>query len=270
MKLWKSLFAITLVVCMLLTFAACAGEEKKEAPATTEAPTTEEPTTEAPTTEAPTAEEPTTEAPTTEPTTEPVAAIDPAHPLLGEWVMPMDMTQTLVSQLGESMDMTAYADRLHFVFDLVMIFEEDGTCTMKFDEEKLNETFADFVEVIVDITADQTYAQYEAQGMDKATVDAQFQSQVGMDMRSYLAQSLASSLDVESLLGKNLDMKAKFKVEGEKLYLDEKGSFDDNDYAIFSIDGDTMLLDASDTTRGSALAEMARYGVPMPWTFTRK
>ena len=85
----KKALALILTLAMVLSMAACGGQEQTTAAPTqpqttaapTEAPTTKAPdTTEAPTTEAPTTEAPTTEAPTTEAPTEPETTEAPEPP----------------------------------------------------------------------------------------------------------------------------------------------------------------------------------------------
>ncbi|HKM34289.1 MAG TPA: hypothetical protein VJY54_06065 [Lachnospiraceae bacterium] len=166
---------------------------------------------------------------------------NPAKKLYGSWGLNCDFSEMLSKELGED-----YADfSCAFPMTILFNFNEDGTFLMSVNKDSFSESldkwFAEFITYNVDIL----YAEFEKQGIDKATADEQIQAQFGCSIEEYMTQLIEESVDVDSMADE-MTKDGNFVVKGNQLYIAETGeemdSVTGNPYKITT---DTLTIEMS-------------------------
>lgn len=94
-----------------------------------------------------------------------------------------------------------------------MEFKNDGTMNM---EMELEDPEA-FLEAMVKVTVEITYASMEAEGYDRESVDKEFMAAYGMGVEEYTREIL-SAMDMNELIGSSNAMNYVYYAEGDYIY----------------------------------------------------
>lgn len=120
----------------------------------------------------------------------------------GKWVMELPMNHE-VTGIPDFPDGAS--------INVIVTFENDGEYTMEYSVSE------NFMDLLMQYTLDTTYAQFAADGMDAAAVDAMFEGTYGMPIEDYIEQTFAN-MDMEELLGNMLT-----SIEMDGVYYVEHG-----------------------------------------------
>lgn len=166
---------------------------------------------------------------------------NPAKKLYGSWGLDCDFSKMLSEEMGEE-----YADfSCAFPMTILFNFNEDGTFIMSVDKDSfsasLDKWFAEFITYNVDLM----YAEFEKQGVDKATADEQIQTQFGCSIDEYMTQLIKESVDVDAMADE-MAKDGTFVVKGKELFMAETGedinSVTGNPYKVTA---DTLTIEMS-------------------------
>ncbi|MBE6984150.1 MAG: hypothetical protein E7434_00790 [Ruminococcaceae bacterium] len=239
MKTTKILLCMLLSLCLILIMCACAGSEKSPAAQKDDTPSTTE------------------------------RELTLAEKLVGEWALELDVTDMIVDQLEESleMDLSDKTSELELIFDVRFDFEENGNCELYFDEASMEYSMGNFFDDLCPILADVTYEMLEAEGMSKDETDEMFEVQFGSGVEEYFRTSIEEGLSIADLFGELPSISSTYKLEGDQLTIAVDGVYG-NDAATISIDGDVMTVDGIlDAELQETLDSM---GLSLPWIMTRR
>jgi len=193
--------------------------------------------------------------------------------LKGTWVMEMNIAK-LMDAVGDTAfsamglgDMTGFLGAIpdDMVLCAYMVFDGAGNSTALISKDDFNEFYTDLLNAI--LTEETMYAIYEAQGMDKATVDAALAAQ-GTSISSIIAMTKIqmSSMDMADTL------------------IQSGGAVEKGDYIAMSgstkytIEGNTVVMDGSELvydgtnltiTELSGTGDMANLSALLPLTIKR-
>ena len=151
--------------------------------------------------------------------------------LQGKWGLDVPMT-------AEDLGISQLEEPLIFVF--TMEFGNDGTLTMY-------ETVADeeaFWDVIIDISIDTMYAEFAAQGMDKAAADQAVLDAYGMSIEEYLnstVKDISINEIMESIMG-SVTTQGVYYLENNTIYT-SYGWDGEMEADEFTLDGDKLYID---------------------------
>lgn len=161
--------------------------------------------------------------------------------LLGKWVCQIDAT-------GEEIDMPTYEGTVSILYYLN--FGNAGE--MEFSLEIADEDA--FMDVILQASIEETYAELEAEGISREEADAAILEAYGTDMETYL-RSVMEQIDMNELLASIfsiVDLSSVYYVEGDQLYsamswdLPMEGS-------AYTVSADTLTIDALSQEMGMDL-----------------
>ncbi len=193
---------------------------------------------------------------------------DPAKALVGTWVSDYDATDMLTEALAErGMDGLTTEEKL--VVTMYITFNEDKTCTFGVDEEATTASLTKFMESFADAMAELMYTQAEASGIDRETLDAQFEAQYSCTVSEYMASSFSSISPEDLMIEKEL-ANGVYQVKGDKLYVEDTAEdFNEEDYVVFTLEGSTLTF-TSFSGDALDLDEDVEAGFELPFTFTKK
>lgn len=182
--------------------------------------------------------------------------------IAGEWEGNWDMAEIFNSSMAAGGDatMAEYLSVEELNIPVCFEFEDDGTYKMYVDEDGLKDSFEDLKsKMLIQMRAyfdDTLGATLAAAGM---TLDDVLASQ-GLTLESMVDEAL----DVDALFDPDdLSESGTYKLENGKLY------FDEDEYMLCEIDGDTMTLDLpEDSEMDGDLGEIM--GMLLPMTLKRK
>lgn len=184
-----------------------------------------------------------------------------AKKLYGTWETSFDLSGIIEGEMGE--DFEGFHEE--FEITLLMDFNEDGTFKMYADEEKLTDTLDTYLESLASFGADMMYEQMEEADMSREQVDEYVEEQFGMSVEEYMLDELKSSIDADDLISE-VETEGVYEAKGKKLYMDEY-EISPNAYDIFSVEGDTLTIDAA--TEEIAEDQELIDGFSYPYVFTK-
>lgn len=250
MKSWKKLLALLLALAMVFALAACNskdddGDDDKK---TSEPSSQGEPK------------------PEPEPEPEP-EVID----ITGKWSVEFDYTPIINDQMAaEGSDVA-----LESKFPFYLIYEVDEKeCSMSLMINK--DDLSDFTTEYIDLIAESNYATGEAQGMSRAEVDALMEQSFGMDTMAYAEATAEQIIDSIIELFDSAKFDAYYKIEGEKIYMDEeKDNLEDVDDAAatmkFELENDKLTVTKVTGTIEVNIDELLDYdSTDVPWVFEKQ
>lgn len=178
-----------------------------------------------------------------------------AKKLYGSWGLECDFSDLLAEEMGEEYADFSCALPMTILFD----FNEDGSFHMSVDKDSfsgsLDKWFAEFISYNVDLL----YAEFEKQGVDRATADEQVQTQFGSSMEEYMTQLIEESVDVDSMADE-MTVDGKFEVKGNKLYIAETG--EDTNSVVgnpYKVTADTLTIEMAAEEEGEEIIPGMEY-----------
>lgn len=194
----------------------------------------------------------------------------PEKALVGTWNCELDLTDYTVEQMGdvEGLPIDEISEKMILTF--VLTIDGEKNYSFALDTEKTKASIDAFLGAFKDLMVEVVYAQGEAEGLDRDTMDATFKTTLGMTVAEYVAAAFAAA-DSEALLAEyDESMGGAIKVEGGKLYFLEAGETDGEDCCSYTIDGDTLVFD-SISGNPLDIAEAIEEGmISLPLTFTKR
>ena len=155
-------------------------------------------------------------------TTDPRFTTESTAALQGKWVSTMELT-------GEMMGEPGFDGAI--VMGFTMELRNDGTMSMSVELVDAS--------AMRDYLVDALYAEFEAQGLDKATADAAMKESTGMTVEEY-ADFALGMLDFSAMMG-DAAMEGVYYVEGDLLYSGDSWNSEMTGEA-FTLEGDTLTL----------------------------
>lgn len=170
------------------------------------------------------------------------ANIPDQEKLIGTWEGELDMTEAIMQQVGAGAEGLEIED---FSVTAVFTFKEDGTYTMAFDEDSVEDAFDGLVEDLSVFMEDMMKEQAEAAGM---TLE-QLMEAAGMTMDD-LVDMVVQSLEEEDLVDTLVEeskTEGKYEAKDGKLYTtdDPDEDIDEDVYDTYTLEGDVLTLTAT-------------------------
>ena len=160
-----------------------------------------------------------------------------AKAIIGKWSTPIDILKA--ADLGD--EFAALDSKLEL--DLQMEFKDDGNFEFSFDKDGLRVAYDGFIDDVFEYFETVMLSeQLEAKGL---TYEEAIEL-LGEDFLAKIRSELEKSVDIDQLTAGIGEDSGIYKVTGDKLFLVHGGdSFDDADYAVIEISGDTLTLVSS-------------------------
>ena len=144
--------------------------------------------------------------------------------LVGKWTATVDLMTILESsdemdldELGEELGDLILPDDIEL--EIVMEFTDDGEVEITVDgEDAIEEWLGQITDNRVDYLKDVL--------KENGSSAAEWEAENGMSLKEYVEQSLAESLDLDAD-DLNVSETGEYKLEGDKLYFDEDGDFEE-------------------------------------------
>lgn len=184
-----------------------------------------------------------------------------SDPLVGTWNGTMDLAELLNSALAADAEFGEYLQVSSFALAYNLVFEEDGTYSMTIDDAALDQE----MERVKGDLESGLYAYLDdliaEEGLTLTSDELLNMS--GVSMEELMDAALSEEM-IDQLLG-DLNMEGNFKAEDGKLFLSSglDSSVDENVYDLYTLDGDTLTIDAG---TASSENEMSQYVYPMVFT----
>ena len=240
----KKLFAFLLALAMVMSMAACqaAGEKDKGGETTA----------------------------TTVPTTAPAPTDEEL--LIGNWLYQANLGEILDLTMAASMGDPTMVAGLPVYMDISFSFANDGkgVMTVKVDQE----SFTAYMDAMVDIIVDFTYALYEAEGISKADLDAAILAETGMSLKDSTKADMDASM-AEAMDQMEMTTELVYKVDSEKkvIYIGEdQATLDSTTEGMnYKLEGTTLTVsDIFGDDIETAKASLEAFGMELPWTFEKQ
>lgn len=192
-------------------------------------------------------------------------------PLYGTWEYDMDLSEMMQEMISSSLGEELSGVDTEFIIPLNLTFREDKTWTLAMDMDSMTAAMERFMDSIVDVVVEMLYTEGEAQGLDRATLDAAFLQEYGMSVEEY-GRTILGELDFSEAFADYEDLTGVYQLENGKLFMENSAEeFDENDYAIYSVDGDQLSLDADENSEDNdVIEEMREFGIELPLVFERQ
>lgn len=271
MKKFSKLLALLLALAMVVCLTACNKDEDdgdKSSKETTAAPQQGEVT---PAPSAPAATDPTPSTPVaTDPTpSAPAAQNGDEEALLGTWTYRADISPVFTTMLTPMVGDASLLPNAPLYADVTYVFEANNvvTTTLKIDDASFTTYMNGLNEAMVEIT----YLAAEASGMSRTDFDAAVQQEYNMTTAEYVAAMMEESMST-SLETMNTSETGYYMVDAENktIYFGDVTTGTAEEGMVYSLSGNTMTITEALTENGSANADMAAMGMPLPWVFTKQ
>lgn len=189
---------------------------------------------------------------------------DNSDQVLGTWELSVDFADAMADGVGvDSADFNA-----EFMVNIRYQFNDDGTYRTYVEEESVKANYEQWLNELVDYESDELYSTYEGQGFSREEVDEQAQQQYGCSLRDYVMEQRQDVFDIDALIT-NMESDGVYKAKGNKLYMGET-STSPNRYDLFTVEGDTLTLDAATEEIAEKAAESAIVpGFEYPYVFKK-
>lgn len=185
---------------------------------------------------------------------------------VGTWKTNLDMTDLIkeeamagadpeTAELVESMNLS------DLTMELVMDLKQDGTYEMKVSEESMSA----MEDKIIAGLKDALVEELAAEGYDAETL-----KDAGLDMDALIEDMISEEdLDMTSA-AEEFQSSGKYKVEGNKLFLsDESGAYADDDYLVFTTNGNTLTVTEVSAPEGQEAENQAFVESLLPLVFNK-
>lgn len=257
MKKISKLLALLLALAMILSMAACQKNDKDSGKKNKDTATATETNKET---------DPATDEATEPVATTPAVQVSDAEALIGTWVYRADLSSALSAVLAQSLGDDSIAPEAPMYMELAFTFEQDGTGAMaaKIDQDSFNA----YMESLIDLLVEFTYAAAEAEGQSRADLDAAIQAQAGMGLKDYLTAVMQASMEASvSEMESTTELQYIVDADNGAIYFTEEKT----DGMNYTLDGNTLTVsDIFGDDISEAKASLESVGLNLPWTFTKK
>lgn len=181
--------------------------------------------------------------------------------LVGTWKTTVNMADAFNEEMATEPEMAEYLTLESFDIGFILVFNEDDTYSLTVDSEimdasveKLGQDLTDgLLRYFADVLA--------AQGVEMDVEDAL--TTMGISLEGLVEEMKAEAFSEESY--SEMNAAGKFKAEDGKLYLSDSvdAEVDTADYNTYTLDGDTLTLEAGTEPDDDMVAYM------YPMTLTR-
>lgn len=162
------------------------------------------------------------------------------NPLIGKWEGKADITEAVVTAMKNEL-----GDELDFDPDPIYVygtltFNEDGTYSFEFDEDKTTESVVNMIDGMKNVLKEAVYQAFEAEGISREDADAAIEASAGMSMDDYLETSMDDLKDEIDLdLAENNEV-GTFESKDTSLTLHPEDGADET--MTFKLDGSKLTL----------------------------
>lgn len=161
--------------------------------------------------------------------------------LLGKWVCRIEVT-------GEEIELPTYEGTVPILYYLNFGNAGDMEFSMELADEEA------FMEILVQVSIEETYAELEAEGFSKEEADAAIVDAYGVDLETYL-RSMMEQIDMNELIASIfsvVDLSSVYYVEDDLLYNAMGWDFP-MEGSAYTLDGDTLTIEALSEEMGMEL-----------------
>lgn len=199
---------------------------------------------------------------------------DDTKSLVGTWQYAMDMTEMMNEEISESLQMSEMTPEGTFAVYMTFAVSEDGAYAMDIDMDATGAALNDYMQSLVPVLVESTYAAAEEAGMTREEFDASLSEAMGTTTEEYVAAVLGA-FDMSSLLSSLLGSEdtsvdaGYCKAEDGKLYLaDTAEALGTAGSVSYTLSGNTMTWNDEDGTISAGLSaeEQELLQFPMVWT----
>lgn len=194
--------------------------------------------------------------------------------LAGTWQYAMDMTELMNEEMSTALELDASELTGSFSVYLAFTATDEGTYTMGIDMDATGDSLNSYMQTLIPVITEMTYAAAEAEGMSREDFDDAISSSIGMTTEEYIAGVLGA-FDMSALMTTLLgDSDASvssgwYKAVDGRLYLaDTEEELDSVGSIGFTLEGDTLTWTDDDGAITSELTaeEQALLQFPMTWS----
>lgn len=196
---------------------------------------------------------------------------------VGTWTWNVDIGDMMDNAMAESLGMEVDVGEVNVPFTFT--FNEDTSFTMAVDEAGMTASMEKLLENMKPIMVEAIYVQGEASDMSREEFDKALKESTGSTVEE-MVDSLMVEINVEDLMG-DMDMEEAstsgyYEAKDGKLYLfEEKGKVDASEYAVYTVEGNTITiteLKGVDLTDIAGLEDMGVTAeeVLLPMVLTKK
>lgn len=160
-----------------------------------------------------------------------------AEMIIGDWTCELDMTNMLEESFMsvEGMDDIAqYFEFKNLSFDLEMSFAKDGKCTLKADEDSVEQCFDLLVEQALDGMIKMMEDMAGMSMADLAAASGTTEDALREELKTQLLSE--AGLDSSLIADMTLEEETEYEIKDGKIYTAE------NDYMAYELSGDTLKI----------------------------
>lgn len=168
-----------------------------------------------------------------------VAGLPSDGALAGTWRLDYDISQAVISELGEEFE----DFQTPLVIPLMFELGEDGSFNIYISEE-FPENYDAWEEDFLTYSIDLIYDTLEDMGISKEQAQEMIKEEYGYSLEDYFRKSIEEEID-DSMLEELMSLKetGRYEVQGDRLYItDESGEMDYDAYETFIVEGDTLTF----------------------------
>lgn len=198
---------------------------------------------------------------------------DDTASLVGSWQYAMDMTELMNEEMAAAMELDTADLTGTFSVYLALTVAEDGAYTMAIDMDATGDSLNGYLQGLISVVTEMTYAAAEAEGMSREDFDDAINSAMGMTTEEYIS-SVLNAFDMGELLATMLGSEDTLidsgfcKAADGKFYLSDTAEDLANAGSIdYTLTGDsfTWLDDDGAITSELTAEEQALLQFPMTW-----
>lgn len=175
------------------------------------------------------------------------------EPLVGQWKATVDMTNMMNKSMAtEDADMAKYFTFANLTFNMTMVFEEDGKCSLTVDQA----TWKAMAEKIGSTLKDGMTKYLNDQLAESGITLDQYLASAGVTLDSMIDPILSSMVSDEML--KQMENSGYYQLSDGKLFIDESkdAEFDEKEANPYVLSGDKLVIQVSESEKGEPESEV--------------
>lgn len=184
-----------------------------------------------------------------------------ANVLIGSWSMECDFSESMSAEMSPEfagMETT-------FKVKVIFTFAEDSTFKMYVDREAFAESVNGWLDDFATYGTELMYTEFEGKGLTRADAALIFEEEYGCGITEYLYDTAKAQLDLDSMMNEMMS-EGVYETEDDRLYMTTGNAVDENQYVIFTVEGNTLTLNLPE----GAETEAAIPGAEYPFVLTKE
>lgn len=181
--------------------------------------------------------------------------------LIGSWSMECDFSEIISAKMSPE-----FADmETTFGVKVIFTFAEDSTFKMYVDKEAFAESVDNWLEDFVTYGTELMYTQFESKGLTREDAMLMFEEEYGCGITEYLYNTAKTQSDFDSMMSEMMS-EGVYATEDDRLYLSTGNAVDENQYVIFTVEGNTLALSLPEGAETKTVISGAEY----PFVLTKE